>query len=48
VQQKLLRLVGDDRRIAAGLVERLRLRHPGMPEDWYWEKAIYDLERDRR
>jgi tetratricopeptide (TPR) repeat protein len=48
VQQKLLRLVGDDRRIAAGLVERLRLKHPGMPEDWYWEKAIYDLERDRR
>jgi tetratricopeptide (TPR) repeat protein len=48
VQRKLLRLVGDDRKIAAGLVERLRQRHPGMPEDWYWEKAIYDLERDRR
>lgn len=47
VQQKLLRLVGDDRRIVAGLVERLRQRHPDMPEDWYWEKAIYDLERDR-
>ncbi|NJO39803.1 MAG: tetratricopeptide repeat protein [Cyanobacteria bacterium CRU_2_1] len=47
VQQKLLRLVGDDRRIVAGLVERLKARHPGMPEDWYWEKAIYDLERDR-
>jgi tetratricopeptide (TPR) repeat protein len=48
VQRRLLRLVGDDRKIAAGLVERLRQRHPGMPEDWYWEKAIYDLERDRR
>lgn len=48
IQQKLLRLVGDDRRIVAGLVERLRQRHPDMPEDWYWEKAIYDLERDRR
>jgi tetratricopeptide (TPR) repeat protein len=48
IQRKLLRLVGDDRRIAIGLVERLHLRHPGMPEDWYWEKAIYDLERDRR
>lgn len=47
VQQKLLRLVGDDRRIVAGLVERLRQRHPDRPEDWYWEKAIYDLERDR-
>lgn len=47
VQRRLLRLVGDDRKIAAGLVERLRQRYPGMPEDWYWEKAIYDLERDR-
>lgn len=47
VQRRLLRLVGDDRRIAAGLVERLRQKYPGMSEDWYWEKAIYDLERDR-
>ncbi|MDX2217023.1 MAG: tetratricopeptide repeat protein [Oculatellaceae cyanobacterium bins.114] len=48
IQQKLLRLVGNDRRIVAGLVERLKMKHPGMSEDWYWEKAIYDLERDRR
>ncbi|MEM1253956.1 MAG: tetratricopeptide repeat protein [Cyanobacteria bacterium P01_H01_bin.21] len=47
VQKKLLRLVGDDRKIAAGLVKRLKLKHPGKPEDWYWEKAIYDLDRDR-
>lgn len=47
VQRKLLRLVGDDRKIAAGLVKRLKLKHPGRSEDWYWEKAIYDLERDR-
>mgnify|MGYP001796837798 CR=1 FL=1 len=47
VQKKLLRLVGDDRKIAAGLVKHLKLKHPGRPEDWYWEKAIYDLERDR-
>jgi tetratricopeptide (TPR) repeat protein len=48
IQQKLLRLVGNDRQIVAGLVERLKMKNPGMPEDWYWEKAIYDLERDRR
>ena len=47
IQRKLLRLVGDDRKIAVGLVRRLKLKNPGMPEDWYWEKAIYDLERDR-
>ena len=47
VQRKLLRLVGDDRKIAVGLVKRLKMKNPDMPEDWYWEKAIYDLERDR-
>ncbi|MGF1524947.1 MAG: tetratricopeptide repeat protein [Leptolyngbyaceae cyanobacterium] len=47
VQRKLLRLVGDDRKIAIGLVKRLKLKHPGKPDDWYWEKAIYDLGRDR-
>lgn len=47
VQRKLLRLVGDDRKIAIGLVKRLKLKHPGKPDDWYWEKAIYDLSRDR-
>ncbi|NER84214.1 MAG: tetratricopeptide repeat protein [Leptolyngbya sp. SIO1D8] len=47
VQRKLLRLVGDDRKIAVGLVQRLKLKHPGKHEDWYWEKAIYDLMRDR-
>jgi tetratricopeptide (TPR) repeat protein len=48
IQQKLRLLVGDDRRIVAGLVDRLKQKHPGMPENWYWGKAIYDLERDRR
>ena len=48
VQDKLRRLVGYDRRIASDLVEQLKLKNPGMSEDWYWEKAIYDLERDRR
>ncbi|HEY9748718.1 MAG TPA: tetratricopeptide repeat protein [Allocoleopsis sp.] len=47
LRRKLFRLVGDDRKIAIDLVEQLKLKHPGMSEDWYWEKAIYDLERDR-
>jgi tetratricopeptide (TPR) repeat protein len=46
VQQRLYSLVGNWN-IAQGLVERLKLTHPGMSETWYWEKAIYDLERDR-
>ena len=47
-QNKLRRLIGADRDIVARLVQRLRQKHPGRAEDWYWEKAIYDLERDRR
>ncbi len=48
VQARLMRLVSYDRKIVTRLVEQLKLKNPGMSEDWYWEKAIYDLERDRR
>ena len=46
LQNRLYVLVGNWK-IAQSLVERLMLRHPGKAETWYWEKAIYDLERDR-
>ncbi|MEL6579841.1 MAG: tetratricopeptide repeat protein [Cyanobacteria bacterium J06621_12] len=46
IQNRLYVLVGNWR-IAQSLVERLMERHPGEPETWYWEKAIYDIERDR-
>ncbi len=46
LQQRLYSLVGNWN-IAQGLVERLKLSNPGMPETWYWEKAIYDIKRDR-
>ncbi len=48
VQRKLMGLVGNDRDIVEGLAQRLKLKHPGRSDDWCWEKAIYDLERDRR
>ena len=34
--------------IADRLINNLRVKHPGETERWYWEKAIFDLERDRR
>lgn len=40
-------LLNGDNRAALRLVSHNRKRFPGRPEDWYWEKAIYDLERDR-
>ncbi|MBD2085787.1 MULTISPECIES: hypothetical protein [unclassified Coleofasciculus] len=48
LQNKLLRLLSGDRAAAMRLVERVKQRHPGKSEEWYWEKAIEDLERDRR
>ena len=29
-------------------IKRLEERHPNRSEEWYLEKIIYDLERDRR
>lgn len=36
-----------DRRVSDRLVHRLLLQNPGRSEQWAYEKAIYDLERDR-
>ncbi|MDD3656939.1 MAG: hypothetical protein PHI72_09315 [Atribacterota bacterium] len=46
---KLLRLPPE---LAAETMERqmrnLKEKHPHKSEEWYLEKIIYDLERDRR
>lgn len=46
IQHRLYSLVGNWN-IAQSLVERLMQRYPGNQDLWYWEKAIYDIERDR-
>lgn len=46
LQHRLYVLVGNWN-IAQSLVERLMQRYPGRADNWYWEKAIYDIERDR-
>ena len=46
MQHRLYVLVGNWN-IAQSLVERLMQLHPDKPENWYWSKAIDDLERDR-
>lgn len=48
LERQLIKSLNGDRKAAYRLVERLKLRNPGRPENWYWEKAIYDLHRDRR
>ena len=47
LQSQLFALVGGDTAIANRLVEQLKQNHPGMSENWYWQRAIADLERDR-
>ncbi|MGK7927608.1 MAG: hypothetical protein AB4290_20605 [Spirulina sp.] len=33
---------------AQRLIEHEKRLNPGQSEQWYWEKATYRLERDRR
>ncbi len=47
LQNQLFALVGGDRGTATRLVEQLKQNHPDMSENWYWQRAIADLERDR-
>ena len=47
-RRQLLGLVGGNATVAERLVSDLQAHNPGRTEQWCWEKAIYDIERDRR
>ncbi|MEM9091596.1 MAG: hypothetical protein AAGC93_23015 [Cyanobacteria bacterium P01_F01_bin.53] len=47
-RRQLLGLVGGKASVAQRLVSDVSVRNPGRTEQWCWEKAIYDIERDRR
>lgn len=47
VRQRLFTLVQGNWNLAERLLESARYNYPGQSENWYWEKVIYDLERDR-
>lgn len=47
LQNQLFDLLSGDTGAAIGLVEQLKQNHPGMSENWYWQRAITDLENDR-
>lgn len=47
LQHKLLRLLHEDRGAAHRLFAHASLKNPGKHPDWYAEKIIYDLVRDR-
>ncbi len=47
-RRQLLSLVGGNAAVAERLVSDVQAHHLGRTEQWCWEKAIYDIERDRR
>lgn len=47
LQKKLLLLLHDERALANRLLNQVKLKNPHKSVDWYVEKVIYDLERDR-
>jgi hypothetical protein len=48
LQSDLLILVKGDVATAKRLLAQQRRKNPGQSDNWYLEKVIYDLERDRR
>ncbi len=48
IQQKLLSMVGGDTHAVNRIINNLKQKYPGKTELWYWEKAMEDLEKDRR
>ncbi|MBE7381703.1 MAG: hypothetical protein F6J95_009875 [Leptolyngbya sp. SIO1E4] len=47
LMRKLDRLTRD-RRLSERLIERIEFNNPGRSRRWCVEKAIYDIQRDRR
>ncbi len=47
LHRKLLRRLHEDARVADRLISQATVKYPGKAPDWYVEKVIYDLERDR-
>ncbi|MCC2695800.1 hypothetical protein [Nodularia sp. LEGE 04288] len=46
-RSKLLRMVRGDEELAYRLVRQVKASAPNQSDQWCWEKAIWDLERDR-
>ncbi len=47
LRKRLIAILGGDTAAANRLVEQAKQDYPDMPENWYWERAIAELERDR-
>jgi peptide/nickel transport system ATP-binding protein len=48
LQYQLFGMVQGDWQVAKRLLNQVKSNNPGHSEDWYWQKVIRDLERDRQ
>lgn len=48
LKNKLIAKLGGDIAAAERLIEQAKVNYPQMPETWYCERVIDDLERDQR
>lgn len=48
LQHQLIQMLRGDAALAKRLLRQQRQINPGRSDNWYLEKVIYDLERDRR
>ncbi|MEM1368287.1 MAG: hypothetical protein AAGG02_09765 [Cyanobacteria bacterium P01_H01_bin.15] len=47
LQHELMTMLHNDQGAANRLLNLEHRKHPGKTEQWYIEKVIYDLQRDR-
>jgi hypothetical protein len=47
LQSQLISMLAGDRAAAERLVNRIKQNHPGRAENWYWQRAIEQVKRDR-
>lgn len=48
LKNRLINLLSGDSEGANRLIEQAKRTYPNMPDNWYWERVIADIERDRR
>lgn len=47
LKSRLITMLSGDSNAAERLIAQAKQESPGMPENWYWEREIANLERDR-
>ncbi|MBD2774660.1 ABC transporter permease [Iningainema tapete] len=46
LQSKLISMLSGDSAAAERMIAKAKQEFPGMPENWYWERVIAEVERD--